>query len=85
MVWCYQSNSTYHVVHCSLLKCVYLFVLMLRVDMVNLEASDDYVVYNWYTGEIAKLAASVTLAQGYEGTLLVPNIVSVFFGTASSC
>eukprot|EP00911_Craspedida_sp_UC1_P001214 UC1_evm2s915 len=33
---------------------------------VYLNATSNYAVYNWYTGEVVPLAASVSLAAGYE-------------------
>eukprot|EP01051_Picozoa_sp_SAG22_P012094 SAG22_NODE_1228_length_5083_cov_2.820425_2_plen_779_part_00 len=39
---------------------------MLAAD-VYLTGSEEYVVYNWYSGELHALAASVDLAPGYEG------------------
>jgi hypothetical protein len=41
----------------------------LTPDMVYLTAADvnNYVVYNWYSGELSRLQATNTLARGYEG------------------
>jgi hypothetical protein len=42
----------------------------MTADMVYLKGSEEYIVYNWYTAEVTKLAPTVTLAPGYEGTAL---------------
>lgn len=39
----------------------------MTAEMVYLKGTEDYVVYNWYSGELSKLAPTVTLAPGYEG------------------
>ena len=39
----------------------------MTADMVYLNGTEDYVVYNWYSGSLQKLAPTVTLTPGYEG------------------
>lgn len=39
----------------------------MTAEMVYLQGTEEYVVYNWYSGALAKLAPTVTLEPGYEG------------------
>jgi hypothetical protein len=39
----------------------------MTADMVYLNGTEDYVVYNWYSGSLHKLAPTVALTPGYEG------------------